>query len=305
MKSRTLYLVSFLFLLFCIAISTRVQCESRYYTVRKGDTLYSIAKRFEVLLERLIETNRITNPTKVKVGTVLEIPSDSYIDGNKAYIYKVKKGDTLYGISKRFGITLSNLLRINELTAKSILKINQELIIPGVAATAWSATEAGVIAEAEDSSEAGTTATGGANPETENGTKQPSYGEEGAVASFRTHGVPFWPHPGEIQSLSGKLSSAVAILGRNGDSVVSVSSGRVTWAAPFRGFGKMVFVKAANGFVFGYGGHSTLRVKVGDLVRIGTEIGSLGANSHDGVAKVFFFVTKDGKPYEPSKAPRT
>jgi len=266
--------------------------DSANYAVKKGDTLYSIARKFDVPLDALLEINEISDPTRVPVGTILKIPGKAE-SSSIGKTYLVQRGDTLYSLSRRFAVSLDELLRVNRLTLKSLLKVGQRLVIPVASESVVGREEPEKekqIARARDSGEA-------------NAWDNRSGQDEKAEAAEK-QGVPFWPHPGSIQRMRGKLSSAVAIIGRKGDSVVSVSTGRVTWAAPFRGFGKMVFVKSKSGYVYGYGGNYHLFVKVGDRVNVGTEIGSLGTNSHDGIAKVFFFVTKNGKPYEPSRAPR-
>ena len=271
-------------LLMSLFTPSALYSDSATHTVKKGDTLYSIARKFDVSLDTLLEVNLISDPTRVPVGTLLIIPgkAESLSTGKK---YIVQRGDTLYSLSRSFAVSLDELLRVNGLALKSLLKVGQRIVIP----VEETHTEK-QIARAQDSGEVDA---------------QGNHPEQGDKSeSAEKQGVPFWPHPGSIQKMRGKLSSAVAIIGRKGDSVVSVSTGRVTWAAPFRGFGKMVFIKSISGYVYGYGGHNHLFVKVGDRVNIGTEIGSLGTNSHDGIAKVFFFVTKNGKPYEPSQAPR-
>jgi lipoprotein YgeR len=295
MKERKQYLIPCLTLLITFLLApVSLFCESNTYTVRKGDTLYSIARKFSVALEALLEINGITDPTRVRVGTVIRIPTEG--ETEESWItYVVRRGDTLYSLSKRFGVSLGALLKANRLTLKSILKVGQPLTIP----VAENHEALASYQEAETNEEVSQA------PSSVGGADQEKTSEDGEKAENpQNRGVPFWPHPGQVHKLEGKLSSAVAIIGKQGDSVVSVSSGKVTWAAPFRGFGKMVFVKSSNGYVYGYGGHNNLFVKVGDRVDVGTEIGSLGINSHDGIAKVFFFVTKDGKPYEPSMAPR-
>ncbi len=291
MDKQTRILGPFLIALFLLLVTPAdLYCDSATYTVERGDTLYSIARKFDVSLESLISANDITNPTRVAVGTILKIPAkkDS-VSSVKSYI--VKRGDTLYGLSRRFAIPLNDLLALNGLTLKSVLKVGQRLVIP-----ASSESAAGGAERNPEELDSGTPSSHTPDKPTDSSADE--------AGSLHERGVPFWPHPGSIQRMKGKLSSAVVIIGRKGDSVVSVSTGRVTWAAPFRGFGKMVFVKSNSGFVYGYGGQNHLFVKVGDTVKVGTEIGSLGTNSHDGIAKVIFFVTKNGKPYEPSQAPR-
>jgi septal ring factor EnvC (AmiA/AmiB activator) len=78
----------------------------------------------------------------------------------------------------------------------------------------------------------------------------------------------------------------------------------VIWAAPYRGYNKLIIVESPNHFHYAYGGNEITLVSEGDSVNPGMEIGRLGINPHDGVAKVFFFVYRDGKPVDPAQAPR-
>ena len=262
-------------------------CDTTVYRMKKGDTLYGIAKQFNVSLDLLMSANQIEDPKRVRSGTLLKIPrnSDTKTAEEPKTYHTVRSGDTLYGLARKYGTSLKELLEANGLQEKSVIKTNERLVIPASSESAGRETNAGYGSDARSAAE---------------GKTKPVDSKTGVGPE-----APFWPHPGEIQKLEGKLSSAIAIIGQQGDRIVSVSSGRVTWAAPFRGFGKMVFVKAKDGYIYGYGGNRQLFVGVGDEVLPGMEIGLLGVNPHDGIAKVFFFVTKDGKPLEPVKAPRS
>jgi len=92
------------------------------YKVVKGDTLYSIARKFNTTVDELKSLNNLTNNT-ISIGQILKIPS-----GNTT-TYTVVKGDTLYSIAKRFNTTVDKLKSLNNLTNNTlsigqILKIN-------------------------------------------------------------------------------------------------------------------------------------------------------------------------------------
>ncbi|MGP4066986.1 LysM peptidoglycan-binding domain-containing protein [Halobacillus sp. B29] len=98
-----------------------VQGES--YTVKAGDTLYSIAKRYNVSLNDLIEANQISNPTYIRIGQNLVIPQDMKN-------YTVKAGDTLYSIARRNGTTVHRLAEVNNISNTSLIYPGRTLVLP-------------------------------------------------------------------------------------------------------------------------------------------------------------------------------
>ncbi len=101
--------------------------ESDYitYTVSKGDTLYSIAKRFDTTVDDIKKLNNLTSDS-LEINQILKIPTTKD-ESNEFYI--VSKGDTLYGIAKRYNTTVNELKNLNNLTSDS-LAIGQVLKIP-------------------------------------------------------------------------------------------------------------------------------------------------------------------------------
>lgn len=93
------------------------------YVVKVGDTLYSIAKRYNIPVIDLINANNI-NDNIIVVGQELIIPNN--IDNNEIYI--VEAGDTLYSIARRYNTTIKDIMDKNNLTS-NILSIGQELKI--------------------------------------------------------------------------------------------------------------------------------------------------------------------------------
>jgi spore coat assembly protein SafA len=89
--------------------------HGRTYTVQKGDTMYLIAQRFGVSLEALIAANpQIKDPNLIFPGDVINIPGHSH--GHRpphGRTYTVQKGDTMYLIAQKFGVTLKALIAAN------------------------------------------------------------------------------------------------------------------------------------------------------------------------------------------------
>lgn len=92
-----------------------------YYTVEKGDTLYSISRRYNIPVAELIRINNLTS-------NILSIGQKLYFTENNKNIYIVQKGDTLYSIARKFNISVNELKDLNNLTNNEIYP-GQELII--------------------------------------------------------------------------------------------------------------------------------------------------------------------------------
>lgn len=99
------------------------------YVVKKGDSLYSIAKNSNTSIDNLIKINKL-NSTNLSVGQKLFIPSGSIEDTgqNIDITYIVEKGDSLYSIAKKFNTSVDNLIKLNNLTSNNLF-IGQELKI--------------------------------------------------------------------------------------------------------------------------------------------------------------------------------
>jgi len=280
-KFLCLLILSFILLLPAAAFS-----DNLTFTVKKGDTLYSIGRTYDVSVQELIQANGIVNPRALKKDMEITVPRT----------HVVERGDTLYGIARQNGISVEELSTYNSISQNTIIKIGQVLILPDDAIPS------------EDYSggdDAGRLVGAG---ETQDGEAEESAAVENLTTPVRYDTATdnqnlIWPHSGTRSSLNGKLKGT-EILGTRGDRVLSVSSGEVVWVAPYRGYGTLVMVESGDDHIYAYGGNETTYVRVGDEVNSGTVLGSLGINPVEKKAKVFFFVYKDGKPVDPARAPR-
>ena len=107
------------------------------YTVKKGDSLYSIAKVYGTSVNKIKELNYLKSDL-LSVGQVLRIP-ENYINEADLHLpsfisYTVKKGDTLYGIANKYGLNVSTVVQDNglknyNLSLGQILKIRQNNVV--------------------------------------------------------------------------------------------------------------------------------------------------------------------------------
>jgi murein DD-endopeptidase MepM/ murein hydrolase activator NlpD len=101
-----------------------VTLEMTTYTVRAKDSLEAIAKRFGLNVDTLISANGISSSSSVRSGTQLRIPN---ING---LIHKVKSGEHLGGLAKRYKVDTTKIVDANDL-GSSQLRIGQSIFIPG------------------------------------------------------------------------------------------------------------------------------------------------------------------------------
>ena len=104
---------------------------SNYYTVKSGDSLWSISKKYGITVNELKQANNLTS-NLLSIGQNLLIPTKESEATTNEYI--VQKGDTLYGIANKFNTTVDNLKSINNLTTDS-LSIGQVLKLPSTTAS--------------------------------------------------------------------------------------------------------------------------------------------------------------------------
>lgn len=94
------------------------------YIVKTGDSLYSIAREYNISVNDLMNSNNLTS-TLLQIGQILKIHNKNDIDNNT---YKVQSGDTLYSVAKKYNIPIDKLKELNNLS-NNLLSVGQILII--------------------------------------------------------------------------------------------------------------------------------------------------------------------------------
>ena len=102
------------------------------YIVQSGDTLTSIAKKFNTTVDKIALLNNITNPNLIYPGQILKIETsiNSSIRGyNFNTMYTVQKGDTLLGISRKLDVDYKELIQKNDITNPNLIYTGEVLKI--------------------------------------------------------------------------------------------------------------------------------------------------------------------------------
>ncbi|MDR1788476.1 MAG: LysM peptidoglycan-binding domain-containing protein [Treponema sp.] len=309
----------FLTLGLAFALAAPAFGEEGVYLVRKGETLYSIARTVGIQYGELMEFNGIHDPTQLRAGQRLKIPGPGGIeraegsantqmaglkttqeltkpeepqvgvqkkadDPSYSY-YKVMTGDSLYRIAQKLGVSLDALIRVNALTDTYVLRVGDMLKIPPK-----------IEQPAPQSVPPQSAAPKNTAPAAQSAAHAPQKALSSAVK---------WPVlVKELSRMTGKLNGVV-LTGSKAEPVKSINSGTVVRSGPYRGFGKVVIVEGKGGYLYVYGGCESLAVKAGDKVVPGMELGKLGLDAVSAKPQLFFLVYRGDTAIDPEKAPRT
>ena len=97
-----------------------------YYTVKRGDTLWDIARRTGSTVEKIVAANNIKNPDLIYAGEVFLIPEKT----DAGVYYTVRAGDTLWGIAQRFGSSVSAVVEANGIKNPDLIYAGEVFLIP-------------------------------------------------------------------------------------------------------------------------------------------------------------------------------
>jgi LysM repeat protein len=128
------------------AFAVPAAATDRVVVVRPGDTLSEIALEYGVTVSRLREVNDIPDPNRIYAGQRLRIPGQPATVAKAApakaaapVVHVVAWGETLTGIARRYGSTISAIAAANGIANPSYLRVGQRLTIPGTSAPAQAA----------------------------------------------------------------------------------------------------------------------------------------------------------------------
>ena len=252
-------------------VSDKPRADVFDYTVADGDTLAAIAKMFGVDTQSITWLNAGINEKKLKPGTILHIPPVTGV------IHTVKSGETIYSVAKRYNVSAQSIVDFpfNEFTNDETfaLAIGQQLIVP----------------DGEMPAEIIIPRSGLANTLTPNA---------GAVSAT---GVWIWPTQGTITQMYKAWHKGLDIANHSGGNILAADSGTIVHAGWVNsGYGNMVMIDHGNGYVTLYGHMlANLRVVVGQTVKRGDVIGSMGSTGRSTGTHLHFEVRTSGGNRDP------
>jgi len=257
--------------------TTTSRQEITEYTVRAGDTISSIARRFNLNVNTILWANNLNAFSIIRAGDKLTIlPTDGFL-------YKVVRGDTIGKIAQTYDVSADKIIASNSLDAAGTITIGQQLIIPGVKKpTSHTVASAGT---------------------------QSSYSGIAVIKDIISSDKPIvssnkmvWPTVGNriTQYFSWK-HSGLDIANKVGtpiyaadDGVVEISQGGYNG-----GYGNTILINHGGGKKTRYGHVSKLLVKKGETVTKGQLIALMGSTGRSTGPHLHFEVIINGVRYNP------
>ncbi len=292
-------------------------------TVGYGETAEQIARKHNVPLTALLQTNGITNATAIRPGQRLVIPRYVTHSAPQASlpavparalanenVHVVAPGESLMSISRQYGVSLTALTQANNIQPSSRIAIGDRLTVPGGRPVVAHAPQAPApqIAQPRSVPVGEQVATipaqnaRMATPEPEK-VESPVKAAEpaGAMQTFR------WPVKGRVitgfgPKPSGGQNDGINLAVPEGTPVKAADDGVVAYAGnELKGYGNLVLIRHANGFVSAYAHASELMVKRGDTIKRGQVIANAGQTGNVTSPQLHFEIRKGSTPVDPTK----
>jgi murein DD-endopeptidase MepM/ murein hydrolase activator NlpD len=312
---------------YCVALlllgGALLHAEEIYHTVKSGETVYSIARRYSIKEADVLFINSISDAGKIFAGQKLRIPSGAISaapigtgpagtekEAPATVEYRALRGDTLYGIARSHSISYAELAAANNFSSAYVLKAGDKIIIPlprSGASPADEKTGGTSSAAAKSVPAAVPSAAPKAVPKAPQKTVIPPPAKSVPNPPPKANSAAIeWPvSPKETAYMTGGKLSGIVLTGEQTEPVRSLTAGTVVSAGPYRGFGRVVIIKSDSGYDYVYGGCESLTVKKGDRVIAGSEVGKLGVDTVSSKPQLYFMVYQNSKPVDPAKAPRS
>lgn len=248
------------------------------HKIRKGENLFAIARKYTTDHRLIINANNIKNPDSLKTGKIIMVPNRNGVN------YKVCKGDTIIGICKKYKIEKNQIFSHN-MIKKNIIRKDDVLFLPDISAPE------------EINADRSKTLKDNINYK--------KYSIETCKRTFR------WPLKGRITSAFGtridpitqkrKFHCGLDIGTDVGTQVTASADGRVIFSGWKKGYGRVIILKHADGFITVYAHNSMNLSETGDSVLSGQQIALSGMSGAVTGSHLHFEIRKYLTPLNPMR----
>lgn len=265
--------------------------------VQKGDTLYSIARRYDLPIREIIELNGFHPPYGLRIGQVVRLPSARY--------HVVAKGDTLYNISKRYNVDVNSLSKTNDIRPPYSLAVGQRLQLPdsivGGEVHVASVTPAPAKNKTWTPKKTSASSSKKTSPAKKTTTAKSTY----TPPAKKRNSKFMWPVKGSVISnfgpiAKGRNNDGINIKAAKGTAVKAADKGTVAYAGnELKGFGNLILIKHDDGWVTAYAHNEKILVKKGQRVARGEKISTVGTTGGVASPQLHFEIRQGKKAVNP------
>jgi murein DD-endopeptidase MepM/ murein hydrolase activator NlpD len=304
--------------------------------VGSSDTLETLARRYNVSSAAILQANGYKGPRVLSPGQQLIIPRPTLAAAapapalaapvskpvaaaavaGPASVHFVNRGDTLMSIAHRNHVPVAVLAKANSLEPNAKLKIGMKINVPGVrsaAAPAPVAAAPAAVATAPAAATAPATKVAAVEPVQKARLVQATATTEEAVpelpvkAADATGALPTfrWPVRGRVitsygAKTNGKQNDGINVAVPEGTPIKAAEDGVVAYSGnELKGYGNLILVRHANGYVTAYAHASELLVKRGETIKRGQIIAKSGQSGEVGSPQLHFEIRKGSAPVDP------
>lgn len=298
------------------------------HIVQAGDTVYALGRLYDVRPASIIAKNRMSAPYELRIGQLVYIPAAQATEvmplaqtvsidrrpvPNVATprtqprdqrfaldsVYQVRQGDTVYSISRRFGMSVVDFAAANSLREPYTISVGQRLVIPGAAQAqpTYGQSQPQVARSVNRRAPDQRQLNAKVIEETMSPRRLPELGSNSPFA---------WPVRGPVlmdfgdKTTSGTRSDGINIAAPIGAPVRATADGEVVYrGSELDGYGNLLLVKHENGWVSAYAHTDAILVRKGDYVRQGQVIAKVGRSGSVDRPQLHFQLRKDLQPTDP------
>lgn len=295
-------------------------------SVVAGDTLYSLAQRYSMTVDEIVELNNLQVPYSLYVGQKLKVFADEKIDSitsiygsadkkiptptgvattTKVELQEitVANGDTLYSISRKYSVPVNDLAVLNNLEVPFNLTVGQKLKVPNLQAK-----NVKVVGQEPVKAEkvADTAKTEKVAVKTEKPKISSDPTKKMPAIAPRSATKFSWPVKGTVLSgygakTGGLFNDGINISAPKGTPVKAAENGAVAYAGnEIKGMGNLIIVQHADGWMTVYAHLDTMTARRGTKVSVGQKIGTVGNTGKVDSPQLHFEIRKGRKAYNPA-----
>ncbi len=313
----------------------------RVHVITEGQSLYAVARFYDVSVRNLIHTNQLAPPYKLALGQRLVVPAAlsqatapvetqavptqvaAQVVPTQVAAHVVKSGDTVYSVARRYKVDMDALVRLNAISASYAISPGQRLLLPGRAAAATATTALAGLPAAGTTKLSSAAANAALAPQPVAQATAVSWtaSSQPAVAMVPppevTGPIPkpppragdkfLWPVDGKLllkygPKQGGLHNDGINIAAPRGSPVLAADNGVVAYVGnELRGFGNLLLIKHDGGWITAYAHNEAVLVGRGAKVTRGQTVARVGDSGSVVTPQLHFEIRRGTRAVDPAK----